>query len=137
VGRWAERSLSIRGDSSPAECQFEFSHYALRITNLVVPLALWSRDLFGTEAEWGVLDALGRGYATHLPLAPEEVQALPLLLRLRAIGGLLRDIAWQRQGRASPARVLERAVYTLGRERWLRENKSRLLAMAERWSRER
>jgi Ser/Thr protein kinase RdoA (MazF antagonist) len=113
---------------------FEFSHYDLRIADLVVPLSLWPRDLFGTGAEWGVLDALGQGYATHLPLTQEEVQALPLLLRLRAIGGLLRDIGWQRQGRASAARVVERAVYTLGREHWLRENQSRLLAMAERWS---
>ncbi len=116
---------------------FEFCHEDLRIADLVVPLDLWPRTLFGTGAEWGVLEALGRGYATHLRLLPEEVQALPLLLRVRATGGLLRDIAWHQQGRVSAARVLERAAYTLERERWLQRNASRLLAVAERWSQER
>jgi homoserine kinase type II len=116
---------------------FEFVHYDLRIDDLSVPLALWSRNLFGTGAEWDVLAALGRGYSTHLQLAPDEAQALLLLLRVRAIGGLLRDIAWRRQGRVSEARVLERAAYALERERWLQRNSSRLLAMAEGWSRSR
>jgi Ser/Thr protein kinase RdoA (MazF antagonist) len=87
---------------------FEFSHYDLRIEGLMVTLSSWPRDLFGTGAEWGVLEALGRGYSAHVHLLPEEVQALPLLLRMRQIGSLLRDIAWQRQSRVSPARVLER-----------------------------
>lgn len=113
---------------------FEFSHSDLRLADLVVPLAVWPRDLFGTGVEWGVLEALGRGYTTHLLLLPEEVQALPLLLRVRAIGGLLRDVAWHRQGRVSAARVVHRAAYTLERERWLQRNASRLLAMAERWA---
>lgn len=116
---------------------FEFSHEDLRLADLVVPLDMWPRALFGTGAEWGVLEALGRGYATHLRLLPAEVQALPLLLHVRAIGGLLRDIAWHQQSRVSAARVLERAAYTLERERWLQRSASRLLAMAERWSQER
>jgi len=112
---------------------FEFSHSDLRIADLSVPLALWPGDVFGTGAEWGVLEALGRGYSAHLLLLLEEVQALPLLLRVRAIGGLLRDVAWHRQGRVSAARVVHRAADALERERWLQRNASRLLAMAERW----
>ncbi len=112
---------------------FEFSHYDLRIWDLLVPLSWWHPDLFGTGAEWGMMEALGRGYTAHLPLHPGEVRALPLLFRLRSIGGLLRDLAWRQQGRASEERVLERAVYTLMRERWLQRNQSRLLTMAERW----
>jgi homoserine kinase type II len=115
---------------------FEFSHYDLRIADLAVPLALWVRDLSGAGAEWATLEALGRGYSAHLVLLPEEAQALPLLLRTRAIGGLLRDIAWLRQGRVSVERVVWRASYALARERWLRRNTSRLVAMAERWSHE-
>jgi Ser/Thr protein kinase RdoA (MazF antagonist) len=115
---------------------FEFSHVDLRVEDLSVPLAVWPRDLFGTGAEWGVLDAFGRGYTTHLPLAPEEVKALPDLLRLRSIGGLLRDIGWHCQGRVSEARVLWRAAHSLARERWLQQNESRLLAAVERWMQE-
>lgn len=113
---------------------FEFSNYDLRLADLVVPLAAWPRDLFGTGDEWSLLEALGRGYTAHLLLLPDEVQALPLLLRVRAIGGLLRDATWHRQGRVSAARVLERAADTLERERWLQRNAPRLLAMAERWT---
>jgi hypothetical protein len=81
-----------------------------------------------------MLEALCRGYTAHQPLGPDEVQALPLLFRVRAMGGLLRQIAWHRRGRASAAGVLERAVATLERERWLQWNGHRLLAMSERWS---
>jgi hypothetical protein len=84
-----------------------------------------------------VLQALGRGYTRHLPLLPEEVQALPLLIRLRSIGGLLRDIGWHRQGHVSEERVIWRADYAVQRERWLQQNESRLLAVAERWMQER
>jgi homoserine kinase type II len=116
---------------------FEFSGYDLRIADLLGPLSWWHPELFGTGAEWGMMEALGRGYTAHLPLQPGEVRALPLLFRLRAIGGLLRDLTWRRQGRASEERLLERAASTLERDRWLQRNESRLLAMAERWPQER
>jgi homoserine kinase type II len=125
------------GTRITAIIDFEFSRSDLRIAELAVPLALWPQDLFGTGAEWGVLEALGRGYTTHLPLLPEEVHALPLLFRLRSIGGLLRDIGWQRQGRVSATRVLWRANYSVQRERWLQQNEARLLAMARQWIQER
>jgi Ser/Thr protein kinase RdoA (MazF antagonist) len=112
---------------------FEFSHHDLRIYDLAVPLALWPRDTFDTGAEWNLMEALGRGYTAHLRLLPQELRALPLLLRVRAIGGLLRDIGWQRQGRVSMARVVDHAAYTLARERWLQQNEPRLLAMAYQW----
>jgi homoserine kinase type II len=138
----------IHGDFDPSQVlmdgaqvtaiiDFEFSRCDLRIAELAVPLALWPQDLFGTGAEWGVLDALSRGYTTRLPLLPEEVQALPLLVRLRSIGGLLRDIGWHRQGRVSAERVLWRAVYSVQRERWLQQNEPSLLAVAARWIPER
>lgn len=132
-----QSQVLMDGARVTAILDFEFCHVDLRIYDLVVPLGLWPRDLSGTGAEWGVLEALGRGYTAQLRLLPTEVQALPLLLRVRAIGGLLRDIAWHRQGRVSAARVVHRAADALERERWLQRNASRLLAMAERWSQER
>jgi homoserine kinase type II len=110
---------------------FEFSHPDLRIWDLLVPLSWWHPDLFGTGAEWGIMEALGRGYTAYLPLLPAEVRAIPLLFRLRSLGGLLRDLSWHAQGRISEQRMLERAAYTLMREHWLGLNASRLLAMAE------
>jgi hypothetical protein len=37
----------------------------------------------------------------------------------------------------SEGRVLERAAYSVRRELWLKQNESRLVAMAERWMQER
>jgi len=112
---------------------FEFAHVDLRIADLLVPLASWRPELLGTGAEWSVMEALGRGYTTHIPLLPEEAQALPLLLRLHAMGGLMHSIAWYRQGRRSEQDVQELAAYTLLRHRWLQQNESRLLAMMQGW----
>jgi homoserine kinase type II len=126
-------NLLMEGAQVSGVLDFEFAHYDLRIADLLVPLSWWDPELFGSGAEWGIMEALGRGYTAHLPLLPGEAQALPLLFRLRTIGGLLRDIAWYRQGRRSEQRVLERVAYTLMRERWLQRNASRLLAMAEGW----
>ena len=126
-------NILVDGAQVTGVLDFEFAHSDLRIADLLVPLSWWRPELFGTGAEWDIMEALGRGYTAHLPLLPGEAQALPLLFRLRTIGGLLRDVAWYRQGRASKQRVLERAAYTLMRERWLQRNESRLLAMADRW----
>jgi homoserine kinase type II len=123
----------MEGDQVTGIIDFEFSHHDLRIYDLAVPLALWPRDIFDTGAEWKLMEALGCGYTAHLRLLPQELRTLPLLLRVRAIGGLLRDIGWQRQGRVSMARVVDHAAYTLARERWLQRNEPRLLAMAYQW----
>jgi homoserine kinase type II len=106
-----QSQVLMDGARVTAILDFEFCHVDLRIYDLVVPLDLWPRALFGTGTEWGVLEALGRGYTAHLRLLPAEVQTLPLLLRVRAIGGLLRDIAWHWQGRVSAARVQHRAAW--------------------------
>jgi homoserine kinase type II len=126
-------NILMEGARVSGVLDFEFAHVDLRIADLLVPLAGWRPELFGTGAEWGVMEALGRGYTAHLPLLPGEAQALPLLFRLHAIGGLLRSIAWYRQGRRSEQDMLERAAHTLLCERWLQQNESRLLTMAQGW----
>lgn len=126
-------NILMEGPRVSGVLDFEFAHVDLRIADLQVLMSSWRPELVGTGAEWGVMEALGRGYTAHLPLQPGEAQALPLLFRLHAIGGLMRSIAWYRQGRRSEQEVLKRAAYMLLCERWLQQNGSRLLAMAQGW----
>src|SRR5258708_23614813 len=62
---------------------FEFSGYDLRIADLLGPLCCWHPELFGTGADCGMMEALGRGYTPHLPLRPGDVRALPMRVRLQ------------------------------------------------------
>lgn len=112
---------------------FEFSGVDLRVADLASSLAWWSAGAFGTEAEWALMDALGRGYSARLPLRPDELDALPTLFRLRGIGGLLLRIVRHRQGLFSADHLAARAAFTVERERWLQGGEDRLCAMARSW----
>ena len=81
-------NILVDGEQVTGVSDFEFAHSDLRIADLLVPLSWWRPELFGTGAEWDIVEALGRGYTAHLPLLPGEAQALPLLFRLRTVGGL-------------------------------------------------
>jgi hypothetical protein len=107
----------------------------LRVADLGPAVCWWPVGRFGTGREWPLLDALGRGYAAAVPLTAAEVEALPLLLRLRlrALGSLLHRIGLWRRGLASEADVLARVEGTLMREEWLVANGSRLVELGVGW----
>jgi homoserine kinase type II len=112
---------------------FEFATFDLRVLDLVVALSWWPVAHLGTGAEWPLIDALGRGYSSVVAVSADEVEALPALLRLRALGSLLHRIERFAQGHATPEEVLVRVQQTLRREDWLGANTPRLLEMAHAW----
>ena len=112
---------------------FEFSGPDLRVIDLLVPLNWWPLHQFGTGAEWPIMEAIGRGYTAHLPLLAEELQALPALFRLRAIGGMLHRIVRYRQGLMTTDQLLARVAFMQERVRWLRQHERRLLTMVGHW----
>ena len=112
---------------------FEFSTRDLRVIELVIPLSWWLVTLPGSGDQWAVIDALGRGYTSQQPLLPAEVDALPLLLQLRATAGLLHHVGRYRQGLTTSEPLVDRVVNTLQREDWLSANSARLLARARSW----
>jgi homoserine kinase type II len=112
---------------------FEFSGVDLRVMDLVNALIWWPADLLGTGAEWGVIEAFGRGYAARLPLLPVEVEAIPAIMRLRSVGSLLHRVGRYWQGLSAEEAVLQRVSYLFWREDWLQANQGALLRRAHSW----
>jgi Ser/Thr protein kinase RdoA (MazF antagonist) len=112
---------------------FEFSGRDLRVADLATSLRVWPFQVFGTGAEWPLLDAIGRGYVARLPLLPAELDALPALFHLRMIGGLLARLARYERGLMSRERLAERVALTLAHDDWLRQHERRLVDLAHGW----
>jgi homoserine kinase type II len=135
-GDFDPSNVLFAADRVSGVLDFEFSGPDLRVVDLLVPLNWWPLHQFGTGAEWPIMDAIGRGYLANLPLLMEELQALPALFRLRAIGGLLHRMVRYRQGLMTTEQLLGRVAFTQERVRWLRQHERRLLTMAGRWRQE-
>jgi homoserine kinase type II len=112
---------------------FEFAGPDLRVAELAAPLTWWPARFLNTGREWDVIAAFGRGYASILPLTPAELDAIPALLRLRAIGSLLHRLARHRQGRSDAAAVRARVSYALERDAWLAANRDHVLDVVYGW----
>ena len=79
-------NVLMEGTRVTAILDFEFAGPDLRVAELAAPLTWWPAHFLGTGREWDVIAAFGRGYASVLPPTPTELDAIPALLRLRAIG---------------------------------------------------
>ena len=53
-------NILVDGEQVTGVLDFEFAHSDLRIADLLVPLSWWRPELFGTGAEWDIMEALGR-----------------------------------------------------------------------------
>jgi homoserine kinase type II len=136
-GDMDQHNILMDGTRVTGMLDLEFSGRDLRIVDLLVPLTWWPLALFGSGAEWAVLDALGQGYTSCLPLRADELEALPLLFRLRIIGGLLNRVTRVLRGHGTEQQVIERVAYTLERERWLQSNEKQLRLLTQTWKQER
>lgn len=132
-GDFDPTNVLLEGSRVSGVLDFEFASFDLRLLDLVVALSWWPVAHLGTGAEWPLIDALGRGYFSVVPLTADEVAALPTLLRLRAFGSLLHRIERFTQGLATAEQVRDRVRQTLWREDWLTGNTPRLLRMARGW----
>jgi hypothetical protein len=68
-----------------------------------------------------------------LRLSPAEVRALPALLRLRRVVGLIHRAGRWRQGLASDEEVRDNLRDTLTLDSWLRAEETRLVEHAHAW----
>jgi Ser/Thr protein kinase RdoA (MazF antagonist) len=108
---------------------FEFCARDLRAMDLTVALTWWPVRRFGTGEEWPVIAAFTRGYARHLTLTDREIEALPLLFRLRGYTSLIHRLGRARQGLSTDEETLDRAEAAINREDWVRSNDVRLIAV--------
>lgn len=126
-------NILVDGSTISGIVDFESTRLDLRIMDLVVALCHWPYDLFGTGAEWPIIDALGKGYALYRPLHQEESQNLPQLVRLRWTINVLYFARRYLQG-ALPARVFKMFLEgALRNEQWVAKNGAELIQRARDW----
>lgn len=79
---WHPRDDGAPGDALAALLDFESASRQPLVLDLAVTALAWC---FGDRLEVPLLEALGSGYASVRPLEPDEVEALPAVLRFGAL----------------------------------------------------
>jgi homoserine kinase type II len=112
---------------------FEFSTPDVRAMDLVVALHGWSSALLGSGREWEVMEAVGRGYTNRLPLSSLEIEAVPLLLRLRTTATLIYRVGRYWEAIDSQTNIINRVASVARLEDWLEAHGAELLRRARSW----
>ncbi len=106
-GDLALSNLLIENARVTAVLDFEIAGWDLRVNELVtaiVQICDAATDPRGPEE----VRALYRGFARHIPLSEEELDAVPILARRRALGTVVWRAGRWRRGHASLDEVLDR-----------------------------
>jgi len=120
-------NVLMEGTRVTGVLDFEFCARDLRVMDLTVALTWWPVRHYGTGAEWSIIAALARGYARHITLADDEIEALPTLFRLRACTSLIHRLGRSRLGLSPQQEALNRAEAAIAREDWVHSNHVRLI----------
>jgi len=128
-----QSNILMEGNLVTGVLDFEFCGPDLRILDLAYALSQWPSGLWNTGREWVVIDAFAQGYIHQHTLTLAELEALPLIFHLRAMGSLLFHLGGFAQGVETPAEILERVQETLTTESWLQIHAEELVRHARRW----
>jgi homoserine kinase type II len=128
-----QSNILMEGDSMTGVLDFEFCGPDLRVLDLVYALSQWPSGLWNTGKEWAVIDAFGRGYSGRQKLTRAELEALPLIFRLRATTGMFFHLGRFAQGAETSEEILERVRETLATEAWLQTHVEELVKHACSW----
>jgi homoserine kinase type II len=120
-------NVLMKGTHVTGVLDFEFCARDLRVMDLAVASTWWPVRHYGTGAEWPIIAALARGYARHITLTDDEIEALPTLFRLRAYTSLIHRLGRSRLGLSRLEDALDRAEAAINREDWVQRNHVRLI----------
>ena len=130
-GDFAPGNTLFSGGRLAAVIDFEFAGADARAIDVAAGLLFTLRPWRGAPA-WDTAAELCRGYARFVRLTPDEIAALPELIRLRnivsAIWHIGQDAALGRGTYAGTARVARARTTSV----WLEDNGDRLRALVER-----
>lgn len=112
---------------------FEFCGPDLRILDLAYALTQWPAGLWNTGKEWAVIDSFTQGYLQRQKLTPAELEALPLIFRLRSTTSLFFRFGRYVRGLETPESMRERLQEALNTESWLQMHEQELLSQIHRW----
>jgi Ser/Thr protein kinase RdoA (MazF antagonist) len=129
---------TIHGDLSPGNVlmlgervsgllDFEFAGPDLRALDLAVGLWGFALPARGTGSGWRLVGAFARGYRRRVALERAEVEALPMLLRLRDATSLVHWAGRLRLGLTTGEDIARRARGVLELDGWLAEHGAELV----------
>jgi homoserine kinase type II len=128
-----QSNILMEGNSVTGVLDFEFCGPDLRVLDLTYALSQWPSGFWNTGKEWGIIDAFVQGYLQRQRLALAELEALPLIFRLRATTSLFFHLGRFAQGVETTEEILERIRETLTTEAWLQIHAEELLVHAQSW----
>lgn len=117
---------------------FEFTCHDLRSMDLASVVAGWA--MTGAKGlapgqEWELIEAFGQAYARRQPMTAAEIEALPLLIRLRR-SAIFANFAGLFLSGSAPLETLTYGVDSaIAGEEWLERNGAELQRRARAWQR--
>lgn len=132
-GDYVHFNLLMAGGQVSGVLDFEIACRDPRALDLAIALASWPYGLWGTGAEWPILDAFGQGYCSRQQLTAAEIAALPLLIRLRRSVHLLHQLGRYLEGIGNAEVVQSATASALQMDDWLAESGDELVRCAQTW----
>jgi homoserine kinase type II len=128
-----QSNVLMAGNVVTGILDFEFCGPDFRILDLAYALSQWPSGSWNTGDEWSMIDAFGRGYLQRQKLTSAEVEALPLIFRLRAGTSLFFRFGRYQEGLETSETLLERVQEGLRYEAWLQSNEAEFLRLVNHW----
>ena len=128
-----QSNILMTGNVVTGILDFEFCGPDFRILDLAYALSQWPSGLWNTGKEWSAIDAFGKGYLQRQKLTPAELEALPLIFRLRIGTSLFFRFGRYQQGLETSETLLKRVEEVLWYETWLQANEAEFLRHIKHW----
>ncbi len=128
-----QSNILMTGNVVAGILDFEFCGPDFRILDLAYALSQWLSGSWNTGDEWSVIDAFGKGYLRRQKLTAAELEALPLIFRLRTGTSLFFRFGRYQQGLETSQTLLERVQEVLRYEAWLQANEAEFLRHVNHW----
>lgn len=133
---YVPQNVLMLGIRVSAVLDFEFAAVEVRPMDLAVGLGVWSYRAWGTSRQWRLVDAFGSGYLKEYPLTTTEREALPVLMQLRPVVGLIFHMGRHLDGHLAEEKLLPWVEYVFQVQRWLGQYGSKLVEKTHRWAEE-
>jgi homoserine kinase type II len=128
-----QSNILMDGNVITGVLDFEFCGPDLRILDLAYALSQWPSGWWNTGKEWSIIKTFARGYLKGQMLSVEELETLPLVLRLRTLASLFYRFGRYARDLETAQSVLNRVQEALNFERWLAFHEEQLLRQIRDW----
>jgi len=107
---------------------FEFATRDLRLVDYICGIDDYSMLPWKQDSRWEFVEAFCAGYAEHILLTHQEVEAIITAWRLQRASSIVYWAGWLREGKVTHQKVVDAVTNTLLFEDWLEDNATKLLS---------